>query len=516
MQVVSNAWKQAQLENILPPTDIEIKYAATDIDAMDHATITSNSVSSEVTSADMQSVIHNGVFRDTQALDLNKWELDGNTLFSDAYSLGYVSGYLSANDNTFSTAPTITLTFDSTRTIASAGVVIRFSTAYSEYATDFKVQSYLNSTLLTEATVTGNTSVEVEVAIALQNYNKIVITINKWCLPQAKARVESITIGNTKTFTKTDIISFKQNSESSLFSFSLPDYNIEFEFDNSDDEWNPDDPTGVYQSLAERQEVQVKYGYEINGAYEYISGGIYFLSEWQTPQNGITAKFKAKDLTIFMQNKFDASQYVGTSVSCYTLAQAAFTQSGIPTLSNGANRWVITDLASAPMPVTSDFNNYTCAEIVQLCCNATCCVMRYGRDGIMYCEHLNTLGQTYEINRFNSYQDAEYNTTQQLRGISINNGEYAEVYGTNGETQYINNPLLNNADVGEAQAIIDYTKNHLTHRRIVSGQYRVDPRIDVLDYVTVKNKFATMSVVMTRLNFAYNGMFTATYEGRAE
>lgn len=517
MQSVSNAWKTMQTENILPLSDIEIKYAATDIDAMNHATVTSNSTASDVTSADLAAVVRGGVVHDPeQTLELNKWILDGSILLKGSYIKGYASGYLSQNDNTFSTAPKVTITFDETRTILSQGVVVRFSTAYNEYATDFVVKAYLNSTQVATKTVTGNNQVEAEVEIAIQNYNKIEITINKWCLPQSRARIESISIGATKTFTKADIISYKQNMKSSLFSFSLPDYNIEFEFDNSDDEWNPDNPTGVYQSLAERQEIHVKYGYLINGSYEYISGGIYFLSEWNTPQNGITARFKARDLTIFMQDQFDGSMYEGQTTTYKALAEAAFAQSNIPTFSDGTNRWDTTDLVSAPVVMPSNLSQYTCAEIVQLCCIATACIMRYGRDGKMYCEQLDTTAQDYQINRFNSYQDAEYEMSSALRGVDINNGQFSDTVSTTGEIQYVTNPLMNDMDVGEATPILQYIADHLRYRRTLSGQYRADPRLDVFDYITVVNKFATMSVVITTLNLTYNGMFTATYEGRVE
>ena len=518
MQPVSNAWKTLHTENILPvPADIQIKYAATDIDAMNHATVSTNSKAAEVTDADLQSIVRNGVvYQPTQTLELNKWILDGSILVSDSYSKGYISGYTSGDNKSFSTAPIVTITFDQTRTIASQGVVVRFSSAYNEYATDFVVKAYLNSSQVASATVTGNNKVEAEVAIAIQNYNKIEITINKWCLPQSRARMESISIGATKTFTKSDIISYKQNMKSSLFSFSLPDYNIEFEFDNTDDEWNPDNPTGVYQSLAQRQEIDVKYGYEINGSYEYISGGTYFLSEWNTPQNGITARFKARDLTIFMQDKFNGSSYEGQTMSYQALANAAFVQSNIPTFSDGSVRWDTTDLASAPVQMPSGLSQYTCAEIVQLCCVACACVMRYGRDGKMYCEQLDTTTQDYQINRFNSYQDAEYEMSQALRGVDINNGQFSDTVGTTGEIQYVTNPIMENMDSGEATQILQYIEDHLSYRRTLTGQYRADPRLDVFDYITVVNKFATMVVVITTLNLSYNGMFTATYEGRVE
>ena len=519
MQAVSNDWKAIQADNILPLSDIQIKYAATDTDAMNYATVSSNSSASVVTNNDLQSITQAvTVHTPTQTAELNKWNLGGNIQFSDNYVKGWISGYISQDDQTFATNPTVTITFSQLRTIRSEGVVVRFSSAYNEYATDFVVTAYNGATQIATQTVTGNTNVEAEVSIAIQNYDKIVITITKWCLPQSRARIENVSIGSTKTFTKADIISYRQHMKSSLFAYALPDYNIEFEFDNSDDEWNPDNPTGIYSSLAVRQEIQVKYGYLINGAYEYISGGIYFLSEWNTPQNGITARFKAQDLTIFMQSKFDGTSYSGQTATYKALAEEAFNQSNIPLLPNGNVRWVTTDLAAPAVTLPNDLDQYTCAEIVQMCCNARACVMRYGRDGIMYCENLNTTPDPdYEINRFNSYQDAEYEMSQELRAVSINNGMYYDSVSLTGEVQYINNPIIvEDMDLSDIMDIFQYTEGHLANRRTLSGQFRVDPRLDVFDYITVVNKYATMSVVITTLDISYNGGFSANYEGRVE
>jgi len=518
MQVVSNAWKTTQLENILPLSDIEIKYAATDADAMNYATVSSNSSASVVTNNDLQSIVQaQAVRQPTQTAELNKWRLGGNIQFSDSIVKGWISGYISKDNQEFDTNPTVTITFSQLRTIRSEGVVVKFSSAYNEYASNFIVTAYNGSSQVATKTVTNNTSVEAEVSMTIQNYNKIVITITKWCLPQSRARIENVSIGSTKTFTKADIISYKQNMKSSLFSYKLPDYNIEFEFDNSEDEWNPDNPTGIYSSLAVRQEIQVKYGYLINGAYEYIPGGIYFLSEWNTPQNGITARFKAQDLTIFMQSKFDATNWNGATATLKALADEAFNQSNIPLLPNASVRWVTTDLAAPAVTLPNNLDQYTCAEIVQMCCCARACVMRYGRDGIMYCEKLDTTQQSYEINRFNSYKDAEYDMSQVLKAVSVNDGMFYDVVGASGEVQYVDNPLFTeDTDLSDVQDFFAYTEAHLGNRRTLSGQFRIDPRLDVFDYITVVNKYATMNVVITSLQMSYNGGFSAVYEGRVE
>jgi hypothetical protein len=142
--------------------------------------------------------------------------------------------------------------------------------------------------------------------------------------------------------------------------------------------------------------------------------------------------------------------------------------------------------------------------------------MRYGRDGIMYCESLDYTVQDYEINRFNSYKDAEYEMSEVLKGLDINNGEYYDELSPTGIIQYVNNPVAINFSLADYLPMATYTEMHLSNRRTLNGQFRVDPRLDVFDYITVVNKYATMNVVITTLNLSYNGGFNATYEGRVE
>lgn len=51
-------------------------------------------------------------------------------------------------------------------------------------------------------------------------------------------------------------------------------------------------------------------------------------------------------------------------------------------------------------------------------------------------------------------------------------------------------------------------------RQAVNGEWRSDPKVDVLDVVAVDTPFKTNNVVLTRVEYTFNGMFTGKYEGR--
>ena len=73
------------------------------------------------------------------------------------------------------------------------------------------------------------------------------------------------------------------------------------------------------------------------------------------------------------------------------------------------------------------------------------------------------------------------------------------------------NPLISK-DRGEEVAI--WTSEILSNRRIFSGEWRADPRLDAMDKITVENKFSKQ-VFVTQVEYTYNSAFRGMYEGRA-
>ena len=509
MQSVSNAWKTAQQLNVVPLSQVEVSYKIVDRN-MQTATATDNG---HWTYSDVSQILTTQYgYANYTTMEHTSWLLNGSRqVLADTPSqpFGYVSSAMSQTDGTFSTNPIVTITFAGVNTTVLPGMTITWSTAFDEFATGFIVRSYNGATLLNTTTVTDNTDIMPFVSITLANYDKIEIEITDWCLPTHRARMEQIVFGQVEVFTNIGLISYKHSSSADLLSFNLPKNAITFELSNVNGEWNPFNPTGMYQYLAERQEISVRYGYDINGSTEWIKGGTFWLSGWNTPQNGITASFEARDLIVFMENP-----YVPTA-GTYTLkqlAESAFTQSNIPTDENGNNRWNIdSSLSNISKSITASFN-HTCAEVIQLCADAAQCVMYQDRDGVMNIVPLDTTLTDYEITRFNSYSNAEYELSKELKSVNVNDGQGTATNSTTGEIQLVKNELIPNATV--AGNVATWVKDCLKNRRTVSGEYRADPRLDVLDYITLENKYATNTVYITTIDYTYNGAFKGNYEGR--
>ena len=117
-----------------------------------------------------------------------------------------------------------------------------------------------------------------------------------------------------------------------------------FSIRNETGSWNPDNPDGIWKYLLERQELNVRYGYKIDGAIEWIKAGTFYMSEWTTPSNGIVASFTARDLLEFMQGEFSASS---TTLTLYDLAEQALLLADLPLQDDGSVRWAIDSSLSA-------------------------------------------------------------------------------------------------------------------------------------------------------------------------
>jgi hypothetical protein len=106
----------------------------------------------------------------------------------------------------------------------------------------------------------------------------------------------------------------------------LSQESISFSLDNSDRTWDSVNPQGIYKYIYERQPVTVRYGMDVDGKTEWVSGGMFFLSEWSVPANSIEASFQARDAFLYLsRTSIDDSVFK----SCNHPTQKIFTVTGM-------------------------------------------------------------------------------------------------------------------------------------------------------------------------------------------
>ncbi len=419
----------------------------------------------------------------------------------------YVGSWLCGPDGSFETYPTITFDFPAPLEGWLPGLTITWSTAYEEWATLFRVTAYQEDTAVYTKTVT-NDSVKTIMEGDIHDYTRITLEIMAWSVPFRRARMEAIVFGVQKVYEKRDIMGYSATMSVDPLSAELPKSEIRFEIKNLNGEYNPDNPQGIEKYLMERQTVAVSYGYSLEDGVEWIPGGVFYLSEWETPQNGITATFTARDALEFMTDTY-TGQTTGT---LYRIAKTAFQQANLPSLADGSDCWRIhPSLEGMCFSNEVDISGYSIAEVLQCVANAACCVLYQDRKGQFHIEPLPIRMTDYSIDRFNSYGHSELVLTKPLKAVEVNQGQHLLTVDRSGETQPVVNPLISDA---RAPEVARWVADILSNRRTLSGEFRVDPRLDPMDIVTNVNQFSESRVLITDVKFSYNGAFRGTYEGR--
>ena len=501
MQNVSQAWKNAQAEMIVPEQFIEIEYSITDPDVQGDGAASSNG---EMRFASTESILDKNLYPALYAtLEHNIWSLDGSMdLLDEGSETGYASNVLSNEEGVFESVPVVTISFSKVHIPLVPGVTIIWSNQYDEYATSYRISVWNQGTKVSEHLYENNKDVRIFADADMQGYDEITVEILKWSKPYRRARLEYFAVGSVNLYSKNDLMSYSHTQSVDLLSGSLPKTSITFSLNNADGKWNPDNVEGIERYLLERQKLTVRYGMKINDGIEWIKAGTFYMSEWSTPMNGLEATFTARDAVEFMNQEYAGPR----SGTLYAIANEALRQAKVDSY----------EIDLSLMDITTDFTEdddaYNISEILQMVANAACCVMYQDREGVLHIQPVDETLTDYVISKDVSFTHPEYDISKELRAVSVNKGlGYAE-NSLVGEVQTIDNPLISDATV--AQNVADWRKDVLSRRRKVSGEFRADVRMDALDKVTVNSKYADKEVQITEVTYIFNGGFRGNYVGR--
>lgn len=508
MIATSDKWKTAHLETLLPETFVEITYDVTEPGVQSSATESNDGAAYF---SDHTAIVETTPksFKLYATLENNLWGLSGeHELVPDNAPYGD-TGYVSRSAVQPTSTPVVTISFSKKPEQLIPGITITWSSRYGEYASRFRVSAYDGTTQLALQEFT-NSSVKTVCNIELYGYTEIRIEVLEWSLPGHRARIERVVIGVSHTYAKGDLLRYKHTQTGDLLSAELPKNAIAFSLDNSNGMWNPDNLSGYVKYLAERQQVTVRYGMKLDDDIEWVDAGTFWMSEWETPSNGLEVMFVARDVIEFLSDTYNGPKK-GT---LYEIAKSAFEQADIPLQDNGKLRYVISDnLKEWSIDFSEDKLPYTLGEIVQLCANAACCVMYQDRAGILHIEPLREGYSGHAIRGNISYAYPEFKLTKILKSVSVNGDMGKATNDTKGEIQTLSNSLIKSETM--ANRVAEWVKEMLKGRRTVMCAYRADPTMDVFDKIAIESKYGLNSAVyVTEVEYTYNGTFHGKVTGR--
>lgn len=499
---VSETWKEVQKETILPESFVEVTYWITDPDAHYSSTATNNGAMFYSDHAAIVETKHKK-FPKYATLENNIWLLDGSlTILPDEAPYGD-TGYVADAEY-----PMITIMFPNVVTQPVPGVTIVWSEAYGEYATRCRITA-LNGTEVVTSYEFYNHSVRSTFDLPMVGYDRIYVEIIDWIVPDHRPRMERFYLGAREVYTKTELTRYTHSQSVDLLSTELPKNQIVFSLDNSSDLWNPDNPVGNVRYLTGRQEVSVRYGYELPTGIEWIPAGTFWVSEWDTLSNGLEVTFTARDILEFLDATY-AGPRAGT---LYDIAVSALAHANLPQTSASGTRYVIDEsLKTISTDFSDDDKSYTAAVVLQMVANAGQCVMHQDRDGVFRIERYIRKQSDYKIEQSISYDHPERLLTKPPQSISVNDGLAVENLAPVGETIEITNPLIQQEN---ADHVVRWATAVLRGRNVVRGSYRPDPRLDVLDIISIESKYSHNFVAaVTEVTYEYNGAFRGRYVGR--
>lgn len=514
MEHPSQAWLNKFNDTLVPEEFVEISYDSTEPGVQEDATASATAQvpfgNIENTTKELDRALTKYATGETNlhVLDGSFRLLPDSVPYADA---GFISQTLVSDSN----HPRIILSFGSVHTRAVPGLTIVWSSMMNEWATKFKLTAYKGTSVVSTITVSNNRSVYSETEWEIYGYDSIAIDILEWSIPNRRARIEWIMVGFHKVYNKKDLVSYTHTSSRDPISAQLPKDSIEFSLDNSQKTWDAINPRGMFRYLYERQEVNVRYGMDVDGETQWINGGKFYLSEWSVPSNGLEASFTARDAFEFMMT----SNYTGRKTG--TLYQMCY--DALETLpSNVPSFYISEELKEYSTDISSEKTSYKNSDILQLAANAAGMALYQTRDGHIRIERVNLTAEegteVYEIPVINNFQWPEISFASRVKNVSCNvNGKehlYPEGSNAEGVTQTVSNELLTEAMLVKSKNSITEAYAMLANRKKIELEYRASPHIDAFDHVKFNHNFGyASSVFVTESKYQYTGCFKGTISG---
>ena len=311
-------------------------------------------------------------------LELDRWALDGTFRIIPEdpldipQQMGVESEVLSGPDGVFSVPPWVELQFSNVSILQACSVY--FSDArWDGIPEEFTVEVKQGGTSYYTKEVTGNKAASISfTGFTVYDPDAIRVTVKKWSLPFRRARVADILPGVYEEWDGSMLATFDLTQQGNFASTALPYGTCNLKMDNLDRRFEPRNKNGVFQSIEERQGIDVSLGAELpDGTVEYKRLGIYYQYSggWRTGDNGMTIQWSLVDIIgLLADREFIPPATLPTTLDGWLAALVA--QLG----DNFAGRYH-SDPAYGSLAVTAkDLASVTgkkCGDILRFVCMAT-------------------------------------------------------------------------------------------------------------------------------------------------
>lgn len=448
-------------------------------------------------------------------LERDRWALDGTwDLLPDdptqtVGQMGYIGNVLSGADGTFATPPWMELQFSGVSVLQACSVYFP-DNDYDGLPEDFTVEVKQGGTAYHTRTYTGNTAASVALeGFTVHDPDAIRVTVTKWSRPSRRMRVVEIVPGVYEEWDGGMIAEFSVKQQGNIAATALPYGTCTLKIDNLSRRFEPRSKNGLFQSIEERQGIDISLGVRLaDGTDEYKRLGIFYQYSggWRTGDNGLTMQWNLVDIIGLLANReFLTPSTLPTTLGGWIGALAV--QLGV----NFKDRWhVDPDYTALPVTVRAadDLQGKSCGDILRWVCQATGTWPRADAStGDLTAEPLWSEGNRVTLDNLNSYPTMKANGDVAALIFTLNDGAGTKyiVSGnatSSSETVSIENPFIKT----QAQA--------LAAARLILSTYggnvldltgRGDPSSEIGDVETVwldESQATTARLTMQTFQFS--------------
>lgn len=432
--------------------------------------------------------------------------------------VGYASQAMSGADGSFDEYPWVQLNFSGVRVLQA--ISIFFSTDPADgVPMDFTVEVFQGTTAYFTKEITGNAETDITIdGFTVYNPVSIKLTVGKWSLPYRRVRLVEMTTGLFERWSRNDLAEFNATLQGQFSCLSIPYGSVTLAMDNADRRFEPRKKDSIFQSIEERQSVELFIGCQTAQGMERVKLGVFYQAGdgWKTSSNELTMQWYLVDIIGLVSGR----TFIPPSTLPTTLGgwiKAVVSQLG-PAFEN---LWHV-DPAYTNASVTADSTENvagsSCGDIIRWACQASGTWPRADQTtGKLTAEPLWNQGNKYTLDNLISYPTMKANESLAALIFQIEHNQTTtdpETGETNTERVVDEYVVSGNSTTSEKTVTIKNPFIHssteaLAAARLILSQYggnqieltgRGDPSTEIGDVATVwlDESSATTARVMSQ------------------
>lgn len=398
--------------------------------------------------------IHNKNFNESAfyvTLEKNRWGLNGGyqiyPLDVKDLEVGFMSNDISGGNGYFETPQWVELSFSNVSILQACSVYFLDSESIPE---NFSVEVRQGDIVYYSKEFVKNTNKSISLSgFTVYNPDAIRVTVTKMSLPYRRFRTAEIIPGIYEEWDGSILASFDVKHQGDVSCVSIPYGTCTLRMDNLDRRFEPRSKSGVFQSLEDRQGIDVSLAVRLeDGKDEYKRVGIYYQHSggWKTGDNGLTMQWNLVDIVgLLADREFMPTNTLPTTLEGWV--SALVSQLG----ENFKNRYSVDpsySSVSANVREQSDVVGMKCGDLLRYVCMATGTWPRADAEtGYLAVEPLWSEGNKITLRNLESYPIMKANEDIAAIIFTLNDGENTQyiVSGnslSSSETKSINNPFI--------------------------------------------------------------------------